>query len=152
MSQEEANKALMRRWYEEFWCKGNEAAVDELVAPNFVDHQRPEGWPAGREGLKALVREWRTGFPDMRETVEDLLAEGDRVAGRFTLRGTHRGPFLGLAPTGKRIEITGMDIVRIRDGRIVEFWYNEDTLGLFRQLSLLPAGSPIPGVRRPAGP
>ena len=79
----ETNKALMLRFYEEFWCKGNADAVDELVAPDFVDHQLPSGWQPGPEGLKQLVREWRTGFPDMWETVEDLIAEGDRVVGRF---------------------------------------------------------------------
>ena len=150
MAQEEANKALMRRWFDEFWCKGNADAVDTMVDPNFIDHQRPEGWPGGREGLKALVREWRKGFSDMHETVEDLIADGDKVVGRFTLRGTHTGEFLGIPATGRRIEITGIDIVRIRDGRIVDFWYNEDTLGLFQQLGAFPPGLAVPGSRTAA--
>src|SRR5690348_12229104 len=114
-----ANKALMRRFYEEFWCRGNEAAVDELVAADMVDHQRPEGWPSGRAGYKQLVRAWREGFPDMRETIGDLIAEGDRVVGRFTIDATHTGNFLGIPPTGRTIRISGIDIVRIRDGQIV---------------------------------
>ena len=139
----EANKALMRRFYEEFWCKGNPEAVDELVSPAYVDHQLPDGWPKGPDGLKMLVREWRTGFPDMSETIDDMIAEGDRVVGRFTLTGTHRGPFFGIEPTGTRLEITGIDIVRFEDGRIAEWWYNEDTLGILRQLGQLPDDLPL---------
>ncbi len=134
----ETNKALMRRFYEEFWCRGNADAVDEFVAPSYVDHQLPEGWPQGREGLKQLVCEWRTGFPDMSETIDDLIAEGDRVVGRFVLTGTHEGPFRGIAPTGVKVRVTGIDIVRIADGRICEWWYSEDTLGLLQQLGQLP--------------
>ena len=134
----EANKALMRRFYEEFWCRGNAEAVDELVTPDFVDHQLPRGWPAGPEGLKRLVREWRTGFPDMHEDVEDLIAEGDRVAGRFVITGTHKGSFMGLAATGRSVRLTGIDIVRVRDGRIAEWWYSEDAMGLLRQLGRIP--------------
>lgn len=139
----EANKALMRRFYEEFWCRGNADAVDELVSPAYVDHQLPSGWPKGPDGLKMLVREWRTGFPDMSETIDDMIAEGDRVVGRFTLTGTHRGPFFGIEPTGRRLEITGIDIVRFEDGRIAEWWYSEDTLGILRQLGQLPDDLPL---------
>jgi steroid delta-isomerase-like uncharacterized protein len=135
---EAENKALMRRFYEEFWCKGNAAAVDELVAPDFIDHQLPAGWSEGPAGLKQLVREWRVGFPDMSETIEDLIAQGDKVVGRFVLTGTHQGPFLGIAPTGKRIRVTGIDIVRFQNGRITDLWYNEDTFGLYEQLGVSP--------------
>lgn len=137
------NKSLMRRFYEEFWCKGNADAVDELAAPDFVDHQLPAGWPQGRDGLKKLVREWRTGFPDMHETIEDLIAEGDRVTGRFILTGTHQGPFLGIDPTGEQVRLSGIDIVRMEDGRIAEWWYSEDTMGLLRQLGQLPPDGPL---------
>ena len=142
----DANKAVMRRFYEEFWCRGNEAAVDELVAADMVDHQRPDGWPAGRAGYKQLVRAWREGFPDMRETIGDLIAEGDKVVGRFTIDATHTGNFLGIPPTGRKIRISGIDIVRIRDGQIVEHWYAEDALGLYQQLGVAPPPA-MPGVR-----
>ena len=133
---ESQNKALMQRFYEEFWCRGNVDAVDELVAPDFVDHQRPAHWPEGPSGLKRLVREWRLGFPDMTETIVDLIAQGDKVVGRFVLTGTHQGPFLGISATGRKIRVTGIDIVRIQQGRITDFWYNEDTFGLYQQLGI----------------
>lgn len=139
----DANKALMRRFYDEFWCKGNPDAVDELVAPGFTDHQLPPGMQPGPEGLKQLVREWRTGFPDMHEEVDMIFAEGDLVSGRFVLTGTHLGPFFGIAPTGRKVKITGIDIVRIRDGRITDFWYSEDQLSLLRQLGQIP-NEPMP--------
>jgi len=140
------SKNVMRRFYEEFWCRGNEDAVDELVSEDVVDHQRPDGWPEGREGIKMLVRVWREGFPDMRETIEDLIAEDDRVVGRFTIDATHTGTFLGIPPTGRRIRIGGIDIVRVRDGQIAEFWYAEDALGLYQQLGVDPPDA-MPGVR-----
>lgn len=144
----EANKALMRRFYEEFWCKGNADAVGELVHADFIDHQEPVDGPPGRrhglEAMKALVRDWRAGFPDMSETIEDLIAEGDRVCGRFTLRGTHRGEFRGIPPTGRAIEISGIDVVRVAGGKIIEFWYSEDTLGLYQQLGAFPPDLPRP--------
>jgi len=134
----EQNKEIMRRFYEEFWCKSNVDAVDELVDPDFVDHQWPADWPQGLEGLKMLIRNLRKAFPDMHETVEDIIAEGDKVVGRFTLHGTHNGEFLGIPPTGKRVKMDGIDILRIKNGKIVEFWYKEDTLGLFGQLGVFP--------------
>jgi steroid delta-isomerase-like uncharacterized protein len=134
----EANKAVMRRFYEEFWNKGNEAAADEIVAEDIRHDQLPPDWPAGRQGFKQLVRALRRGFPDMAEEVELIIGEGDWVAGRFRLTGTHRGEFYGIAPTGRRVDIQGLDLMRIDDGKIVEWVYHEDTLGLFRQLGVAP--------------
>jgi steroid delta-isomerase-like uncharacterized protein len=138
MSEEVRNKALMRRFYEELWSKGNLEAIPELVAEDFVDHQAPVGQPSGREELAGLVVMWRTGFPDMRETVEDLISEGDKVVGRFLMRGTHRGEFMGVAPTGRSVTMSGIDVVRIADGRISEFWYAEQMLELMQQLGAAP--------------
>lgn len=135
MTDTDRNKALLCRFYEEFWNAGNVAAVDELVAEDFVDHQPVDGMPSGREGFAELIRLWHGGFPDMTETVEDLIAEGDRVVGRFTFRGTHTGEFLGVPPTGRSVSMTGIDIVRVRDGRIAEFWYAEQLHDLLRQLT-----------------
>ena len=96
MSDEDRNKALLRRFYEELWSQGDLEAISELVADDFVDHYPLPGAPPGREGLAALITTWRTAFPDMRETCEDLIAEGDQVVGRFTMSGTHRGDFMDM--------------------------------------------------------
>lgn len=138
MSEKERNETLMRRFYEELWSRGNLEAIPELVAENFVDHQAPVGQTSGRELLAGLVVMWRTGFPDMRETVEDLISEGDKVVGRFLMRGTHRGEFMGVAPTGRSVTMSGIDIVRVADGKISEFWYAEQTLELMQQLGAAP--------------
>jgi len=96
-------------------------------------------WPQGREGFKRLVQTWRVAFPDLHEHLEFVLAEGDRALGRFRLTGTHSGPFYGIEPTGRSVDIHGVDVARIVDGQIVEYFYHEDTFGLFRQLGRFPA-------------
>ena len=138
MSDEDRNKALLRRFYEELWSQGNLEAIPDLIAEDFVDHHPLPGAPPGREGLAALVTTWRTAFPDMRETYEDLIAEGDKVVGRFTMRGTHSGEFMGVPPTGRRVTMSGIDIVRVAGGKIAEFWYGEHLLELMRQLGAVP--------------
>ena len=138
MSEEDRNKALLRRFYEELWSKGNLEAIPELVAGDFVDHHPLPGAPPGLEGLAALVVMWRTAFPDMREICEDLISEGDKVVGRFTMRGTHTGEFMGVPPTGRRVTMSGIDIVRVAGGKISEFWYGEHLLELMQQLGAVP--------------
>jgi predicted ester cyclase len=139
---------VVEAFYERFWRLGDEAAADALVAEAVVHGQFPAGWPSGREGVKRLVREWRTGFPDMDEEVLLVVHEGEWVTSRFRLTGTHTGPFYGLAPTGRRVDITGIDALRVRDGRIVEWHYQEDALGLFAQLGRFPDDlSSVAGVR-----
>jgi steroid delta-isomerase-like uncharacterized protein len=134
MTLQEDNKAVLRRFYREFWSAGRHEVIDELLSDDYVDHQPLPGSPSGKSGFAALLTTWRTGFPDMQEEVQDLIAEGDKVVGRFTMSGTHTGEFLGLAPTGRRVSMTGIDVVRIRDGRIVEFWYGEQLHDLLQQL------------------
>jgi steroid delta-isomerase-like uncharacterized protein len=133
------NKALVRRLFDEVWSGGNFALLDELLAPGFVDHaaQMGGGDPTA-EGFKTQVRLFRAAFPDGRSQIEDLIAEGDRVVARWTDGGTHRGAWMGVAPTGKRVTMTGIDIYRIEQGRITEYWCNEDELGLLRQLGAVP--------------
>jgi steroid delta-isomerase-like uncharacterized protein len=138
MTEQDRNKDVLRRFYEEFWCNGNVAAAEELVADDYVDHQPVPGLPEGKAGFQQLVQIWRTGFPDMIEVIDDLIAEGDKVVGRFTFHGTHTGTFLGIAPTGLKVSMTGIDVVRIRDGKITEFWYAEQLHDLLRQLGALP--------------
>jgi steroid delta-isomerase-like uncharacterized protein len=135
---ERDNRELARRFYEEFWTRGNAAAADELIAEDLVHEQFPDGWPAGRDGFKRLVETWRAAFPDMRETVSQMLVDGDWVAARFTLSGTHRGDFYGIPPTGRRVTAQGVDLLRFSNGVIAEWVYFEDALGVFAQLGALP--------------
>ena len=139
----EANKAIVVQLYDEVFNKGNLQLADQLVADDAVEHD-PNGLPAptGPSGLKAVVTMLRAGFPDCRQTIEDLVAEGDRVAARLTFHGTHQGPFLGVAPTGKRISITEMIFYRFAHGKVAEVWTSRDDVGAMRQLGLLPEASP----------
>jgi steroid delta-isomerase-like uncharacterized protein len=137
MSDKDRNKALLRRFYEELWNQGDLEAIPELVAEDFVDHHPLPGAPPRREGLAALVTTWRTAFPDIRETCEDLICEGDKVVGRFTMRGTHSGEFMGVPPTGRSVTMSGIDIVRVAS-KIAEFWYGEHLLELMQQLGAVP--------------
>jgi len=144
------NKAIARRFFEEVYNKGNIAAVDELIAPNIVLHfDSPADIPVpaemqlSREGIKQVVSQFRTTFPDLHCTVELQVAEGDLVVTRTTARGTHtdeyRGlTFKGIPPTGKQVTWTEMLIFRIADGKIVEQWSNEDDLGRLQQVGALP--------------
>ena len=129
----EENKALVWRYIhisEDF----NRA--DEILAPDFVDHAHPEFRP-GPEDLKQNLIDFYNAFPDASITVEEMIGEGDIIAFRFILRGTHTRPFGKIASTGKEIVWTGMDFVRIRNGKVVELWSNQDTLGMLRQLDVL---------------
>ena len=130
----EANKALVRR-YVELWSTGNLAIADEILAPNYVDHTHPNAAP-GPESVKEQVAEFRAGFPDAQIIIEQMIGEGDIVAFRFVLRGTHQGTFAGLPPTGKLDTLTGMDFIRIADGKMVELWSSQDTLSWAIQLGL----------------
>jgi steroid delta-isomerase-like uncharacterized protein len=139
MSAEE-NKRISRRVADEGFSQGNVDVFDELVAENFVNHDPavPPDLPPGREGLKALARFYRSAFPDTQLTVEDQIAEGDRVVSRYTVRGTHQGEFAGVPPTGKQVTVTGITIDRIEGGQIVESWNEFSQLGLLQQLGVVP--------------
>ncbi len=130
-------KERARAFIEEAWSKGNLAIVDEMLAPDYVNHSPLESdQPAGREGYKRAIVTLRTGFPDLTSTVEEVLVEGDRVVTRYTARGTHVGTFQGVAPTGKRIEASGTTIDRYAGGRIVETWDSFDLLAVYRQIGV----------------
>ena len=126
MSVEEKHKALVRRFHEEAWNKGNVAAVDEFMAADYVDYPIPSGLPPGTEGLKQTITTYRTAFPDLKATVDDIFAEGDRVAYRWSTRGTHLGEWLGILPTGNHMTATGISIFRIVGGKVVEGWTSMD--------------------------
>jgi steroid delta-isomerase-like uncharacterized protein len=137
----EANKAIVVQLYEEVWNCGNLDLADKLVAPSAVDHdpQRPPSAPVGPQGLKAVVTMRRRAFPDDHHTIEDLVAEGDKVVARLTRTGTHQGTFLDLPPTGKPISTTSIHIFRFADGQLVEHWACRDDLGLLQQLGAISA-------------
>ncbi len=137
MSAEE-NKALVRRFVEEFWNQGNTSAVDELMEIDAVIHM-PTGEVVDLDGLKGFAATWRRSFPDWHSTFEELIAEGDRVAERWTGRGTQRGELQGIAPTDRRVEVPGSVFYRIVDGKIVEFRGQLDMMGLMRQLGAIPS-------------
>lgn len=135
----EQNKALVRRAVEEIWNQGNYAALGEFVASDIVIHATmPEAEISGPEGIKQFYSTLHNAFPDLRFTIEDQIAEGDRVVTRWSARGTHTGDFQGIPPTGMQFRLTGIDIDRIANGKVVECWPNADELGLLQQLGALP--------------
>ena len=138
MSAEE-NKALVRRWIEEGWNQGNVAIIDELAAPDFVDHHLAPGLPPNADGHKAWFQVARAGFPDLQLTIEDMIADGDRVVARMTVTGTQTGEFMGLPPSGKLVSVTAIGISRIADGKSVEYWEIFDALGLMQQIGAIPS-------------
>lgn len=135
----EQNKDLERRLIEEAWNQGNLAAVDELVAPDFVDHTAPPDLPPGAEGHKAFIKMYREAFPDAHVTIHDILAEGDKVVYRWTGSGTHQGTLFGIPATGKHMSVNGITIDRFADGKLVESWNMLDQLGMMQQLGVIPA-------------
>jgi steroid delta-isomerase-like uncharacterized protein len=130
----EANKALVRRWFEET-DRGNLAIIDELLAPDYLDHNPPiPVVPSGREGVRQAILLLRPAFPDVVHVIEDQLAEGDKVMTRVLVRGTFTGPFLGYPPTGQVIELRGIAVHRIVDGRLVEHWAQADMTSFMQQV------------------
>src|SRR5215471_2959257 len=113
----EANKTLVKR-YVELYATGNVSHADEVIASDFVDHTHPEHRP-GPEGVKHEIATFRTAFPDASITIEEIISEGDTVAFRFVLHGTHLGTFANILPTGRKIIMTGMDFIHIRNGKFV---------------------------------
>ena len=139
-----ANKALGER-FAEAWNKGHADAMDELLADDFVMHGAPPGVPAGRAGYKQFVEQHLAGFPDFQVTVNDVVAEGDKIARHVTWSGTHDGEYMGIAPTGKKVTVNVISIERIEGGKIAEQWAVGDLLGMMRQLGV----APPPGQEEP---
>jgi steroid delta-isomerase-like uncharacterized protein len=140
MSITKENELLIRRWFEEVWNKGRAEAIDEMFAEDGIAHGLSDvsGNPLrGPAGFKEFHAKFREAFPDISVTVEDTVAEGDKVAARCSVRGTHRGDSLGFAATNAPMEITGMTIVRIKDGKIVEAWNNFDFVTMNKQLGVV---------------
>jgi predicted ester cyclase len=134
------DKRIARRVLEELFEKGNLEAADELIHPEFVNHEAPPDNPQGREGLRETIS-WLHGlWGPMRADVEDMICEGDKVVARVTMHGRHVGEFLGRSPTGKEFATKQIHIWRIEDGKVIEHWSVRDDLGQALQLGLLPAG------------
>ena len=139
---DEDNKALVRRFVDEVQSGGNIDLIDEICSPEFVNHSAPPGIPADREGIKIVTAMFRRAFPDSYFTVEDMVAEGDKVATRKTFHGTHEGEFMGIPPSGRSVSMGLIDIVRISEGRVVEHWSMGDSLGVMQQLGVIPQPGP----------
>ena len=141
MSPEE-NKAIVRRIPEEVFNQGNLDVADEVLTSDFIEHaQLPPGIPSGIPGFKQFVTALRAAFPDFHYTIEDEIAEGDKVAVHLTAHGTQQGDFLGIPATGKQATWTEIHICRMDNGKLVEHWVNQDQLGMLQQLGVIP----IPG-------
>ena len=135
----EENKAIVRQQEEELFTQGNLDAADEVYAPDYVGHDPSNSEEVrGLEAAKRAASDYRQAFPDLRVTVEDLIAEEYMVAARLRVRGTHLGDLNGIAPTGRRVDFTGIVISRVEGGRIAEDWANFDDLGMMRQLGVIP--------------
>jgi len=136
----EQDKALIVRFVEELFNRGNIGIVDEIFAPDFIEREQlPPGIPSGREGVKVLATMLRSAFPDFKATIDDILAEGDKVVIRMTWSGTQKGEFMGVPATGKRVSFGVIDIIRITNGKLVEHWGQMDSMSLMQQLSAIPA-------------
>jgi steroid delta-isomerase-like uncharacterized protein len=136
---EEANKALVRRFYEEVWSRGNLDVADEVFADEYERHDFREGEPsAGPEGQRQIADAFRAAFPDLTWEIDFLLADGDFVVGRWTATGTHLGPWAGVEATGRPMRFSGINVFRFADGKVIELWNHRDDLGLMQQL-----GAPV---------
>jgi len=134
----EKNKALARRDYQEVWNQGKLDAVDEIFAADYVSHWAGSPDIHGTQSYKQSVTSYRTAFPDVQFTVEDQIAEGDKVVTRWTSTGTHKGELMGIPPTGVQVTLTGISISRLSDDKVVEDWVNWDMLGMLQQLGVIP--------------
>jgi steroid delta-isomerase-like uncharacterized protein len=134
----DANKAIMRRFYAEVVNAGNLDLIDELLTDDFVEHEEFPGITRDREGVKQFFAMFKGAFPDATFTAEQVLAEGDLVAARVTVRGTHLGEFMGVAATGKPIEVQAIDIVTFADGKGTAHWGVFDAMAMMEQLDAMP--------------
>src|SRR4030067_687730 len=140
----EQNKSLIFPFIEELFNRGNMGIVGEIFAPDFIEREQPPpGRPNGRGGVKVLTPMLRSAFPDFKATIDDILAEGDKVVIRMTWSGTQKGEFMGVPATGKRVSFGVIDIIRITNGKLVEHWGQMDSMSLMQQLGAIPA--PVEG-------
>ena len=132
------NKESYRRYVETVWHARDVEGAGAYIAEDIVDHAAPPGQGPGLAGLMETFRHFLAAFPDARIDIEDLVAEGDKVAARIVLRGTHRGPFFGIPATGRPVVVPGIHLMRYADGKMIEHWSNSNDLGMMGQLSVIP--------------
>jgi len=137
----EENKRLARRAFEDLWNQGKLDTVTDLYDANQVSYGLGMDVPAGAEGIKQFISIYRTAYPDTHFTIEDQIAEDDKVVTRWTAVGSHQGELMGIPPTGRRVTVTGITINRIVGGKIMETWNNFDALGQLQQLGVVPPPS-----------
>ena len=135
----ERNKTIARRFSEELISKGNMAVADELLAENYINHNPVGNQQPGREGFKAALGGLRAAFPDLQETIEDIVAEGDKVVVRGVRRGTHKGQLMGIPASGKPVAATKTYILRVADGKITDAWLNWDMLSVLQKIGAVPS-------------
>jgi steroid delta-isomerase-like uncharacterized protein len=144
----EANKASASRFVDEVVNRGNVALIDELLAPDFVDRTPAPGLPPDREGVKAFFAMLRVAFPDLHSTIDDQIAEGDKVVQRTTAHGTMKGDFAGMPASGKSATWQAIHILRFEDGKTVEHWDVTDQLSMLQQLGFAEAPGQPAGMTR----
>jgi steroid delta-isomerase-like uncharacterized protein len=137
MASLEQNKALMRNYIEEAWNKGNLDFIDKNFSSDYVSHGTFPGQPTSRDDVKSVINTIRNTIPDLHITIEDMLAEGDKVASRWVTKGTHKGDLMGAKPTGNKISVSETAVFRVKDGKVVEGWANRDDLGFLQQIGLI---------------
>jgi len=140
----EANKALTLRYWEEVANKGNLDLIEEICAPDYVCHEVDQDI-RGPEGVRQFIFMLRAAFPDLHVTVEDVIAEGDKIVQRWTGRGTHQGELMGIPPTGNRVSVVGITISRFKDGKVTEEWEVYDMMGMTQQLGVIPSSEQAVG-------
>lgn len=136
---EKKNLALSKKFYEEVFNKGNFALIDEMLAEGFVEHEVFPGLPEGKEGVKQFFTMFRNAFPDLHAKTEMMIAKDDKVVSYIIITGTHKGEFMGMAATDKKINVKGIDIVRFENGKAVEHWGVTDSMTMMQQLGMMPA-------------
>ena len=139
------NEAVARRFYDEVLNKGKVNLIDELATPDFVEHEEIPGIEPNLAGVKMFINAIRTGFPDIKATVNDVISQGDKVVCHVTMRGTHKGTFLDIPATGREINVNAIDIMEFREGKASAHWGVTDNLTMMTQLGIVPArGEPKP--------
>jgi steroid delta-isomerase-like uncharacterized protein len=146
----DANRELVLRFYEEVWNRGNVEVASEVFADDYVRHDlRPSAGLPGPEGQAKIAADFRRAFPDLQMTVDLIVAEDDVVAARWTTTGTHTGPWADVEPTGRLVTFSGVNLFRVRDGKVVELWNHRDDLGVMQQLGVAVFAGAAPEAEAP---